>query len=102
MVVTFGSKTGHVATIPLYGHTVYAEWYATICLPQVDSELCKQNCNRRFILHHNNMSFHTAHITKEFFELNNIELLVYLPYSAELSPDDFYTLPKIKNKLRGQ
>ncbi|TLO45018.1 transposase [Acinetobacter baumannii] len=103
MVATFVSKTGHVTTIPLEGQrTVNAEWYASICLPQVVSELRKENCNRRIILHHDNASSHTAHRTKEFLEQENIELLDHPPYSPDLSPNDFYTFPKIKNKLRGQ
>ncbi|CAK1602587.1 unnamed protein product [Parnassius mnemosyne] len=103
MVATFVFKTGHVTTIPLEGQrTDNTEWYASICLPQVVSELRKENCNRRIILHHDNASSHTAHRTKEFLEQENIELLDHPPYSPDLSPNDFYTLPKIKNKLRGQ
>lgn len=31
-----------------------------------------------------------------------MELLAHPPYSPDLSPNDFYTFPKIKNQLRGQ
>ncbi|CAG5037521.1 unnamed protein product [Parnassius apollo] len=62
----------------------------------------KENCNHRIILHHDNASSHTAHRTKEFLEQENIELLDHPPYSPDLSPNDVYTFPKIKNKLRGQ
>ncbi|CAK1594748.1 unnamed protein product [Parnassius mnemosyne] len=67
----------------------------------VVSELRKENCNRRIILHHDNASSHTAHRTKEFLEQENIKLLDHPPYSPDLSPNDFYTFPKIKKKLRG-
>ncbi|CAH1965640.1 unnamed protein product [Acanthoscelides obtectus] len=32
----------------------------------------------------------------------NVELLDHPPYSPDLSLNDFFTLPKIKNGLRGQ
>ncbi|CAH2003817.1 unnamed protein product [Acanthoscelides obtectus] len=32
----------------------------------------------------------------------NVELLDHAPYSPDLSPNDFFTFPKIKNRLRGQ
>ncbi|CAH2010627.1 unnamed protein product [Acanthoscelides obtectus] len=32
----------------------------------------------------------------------NVELLDHPPHSPDLSPNDFFTLPKIKNRLRGQ
>ncbi|KAA5664127.1 hypothetical protein F3G62_31250, partial [Pseudomonas aeruginosa] len=59
---------------------------AFVC-PQVVSELRKENCNRRIILHHDNASSHIAHRTKEFLEQENIELLDHPPYSPDLSPN---------------
>ncbi|CAH1965160.1 unnamed protein product [Acanthoscelides obtectus] len=32
----------------------------------------------------------------------NVELLDHPPYSPDLNPNDFFTFPKIKNRLRGQ
>ncbi|CAH1996186.1 unnamed protein product, partial [Acanthoscelides obtectus] len=66
--------------------TVTADWYTTICLPKVITELRKINPERRIILHQD----------------NNVELLDHPPYSPHLSPNDFFTFPKIKNRLRGQ
>lgn len=103
MVATFVSKSGHVATIPLQDRrTVTADWYTTVCLPQVISVLRKTNPQRRIILHHDNASSHTARKTIEFLEQQNIELLDHPPYSPDLSPNDFFTFPRIKNGLRGQ
>ncbi|CAH1982627.1 unnamed protein product [Acanthoscelides obtectus] len=77
MVATFVSKAGHIATIPLNEQiTVTADWYTTICLPKVITELRKINPERRIILHQGNASSHTAQKTRHF--------------------------PKIKNRLRGQ
>ncbi|XP_050296406.1 histone-lysine N-methyltransferase SETMAR-like [Anthonomus grandis grandis] len=103
MVATFVSKAGHVATIPLENQqTVTADWYIAICLPKVIAELRKANPQRRIILHQDNASSHTARKTIEFLTYQNVELLDHPPYSPDLSPNDFYTFPKIKNELRGQ
>ncbi|CAH2004669.1 unnamed protein product [Acanthoscelides obtectus] len=57
MVETFVSKAGHIATIPLNEQrTVTADWYPTICLPKVITELLKINPERRIILHQGNAS----------------------------------------------
>ncbi|CAH1956157.1 unnamed protein product, partial [Acanthoscelides obtectus] len=52
---------------------------------QVITEHRKINPERRIILHQ-----------------ENVELLDHPPYSPDLSPNDFFTFPKIKNRLRGQ
>ncbi|CAH2012398.1 unnamed protein product, partial [Acanthoscelides obtectus] len=81
------SRTGHIAKIPLNEQrTVTADWYTTICLPKVITELRKINPERRIILHQDNASSHTAQKTRH----------------SDLSPNDFFTFPKIKNRLRGQ
>jgi len=103
MVASFVSKSGHVATICLEDRkTVNADWYTTICLPEVIAELRKSNSNRRIILHHDNASSHTARRTIEFLAENKIDLMDHPPYSPDLSPNDFFTFPRIKEKLRGQ
>ncbi|CAH2013435.1 unnamed protein product [Acanthoscelides obtectus] len=103
MVATFVSKAGHIATIPLNEQrTVTADWYTTICSPKVITELRKINPERRIILHQDNASSHTAQTTRQYSTEENVELLDHPPYSPDLSPNDFFTLPKIKNRLRGQ
>jgi [histone H3]-lysine36 N-dimethyltransferase SETMAR len=103
MIACFVSKTGHVASIPLEDRrTVNAEWYTTICLPTVFSELRKGNKRRRIILHQDNASSHTAQQTRTYLTTQNVELMSHPPYSPDLSPNDFFTFPKIKNQLRGQ
>lgn len=103
MVASFVSKSGHVSTVCLEDRkTVTADWYTTVCLPEVIAELRKNNPNRRIILHHDNASSHTARRTIEFLEEKNIELMDHPPYSPDLSPNDFFTFPRIKEKLRGQ
>ncbi|CAH1991582.1 unnamed protein product [Acanthoscelides obtectus] len=100
MVATFVSKAGHIAIIPLNEQiTVTADWYTTICLPKVITELGKINPERRIILHQDNASSHTAQKTRQYLTEENVELLGHPPYSPDLSPNDFFTCPKIKNRL---
>lgn len=103
MVATFVSKSGHVATVALEDQrTVNADWYTSVCLPIVFAQLRKNNPKRRIILHHDNASPHTAQRTKHYLDGEKVELLDHPPYSPDLSPNDFFTFPKTKNKLRGQ
>ncbi|CAH2008968.1 unnamed protein product [Acanthoscelides obtectus] len=75
------SRTGHIATIPLNEQrTVTEDWYTTIY----------------------NASSHTAQKTRQSLTEENVELLDHPPYNPDLSPNDFFTFPKIKNRLRGQ
>ncbi|CAH1992142.1 unnamed protein product [Acanthoscelides obtectus] len=82
--------------------TVTADWYTTICLPKVITELRKINPERKIILHQDNESSHTAQKTRQYLAEENVELLDYHPYGPDLSPSDFFTFPEIKNRLRGQ
>ncbi|CAH1956819.1 unnamed protein product [Acanthoscelides obtectus] len=103
VVATFVSKADHIATIPLNEErTVTADWYTTICLLKFITELRKMNPERRIILHEDHASSHTAQKTRQYLTEENVELLDHPPYSFDLSPNDFFTFPKIKNSLRGE
>ncbi|CAH1987157.1 unnamed protein product [Acanthoscelides obtectus] len=103
MVATFVSKAGHIATISLSEQrTVTVYWYTTICLPKVITEIRKINPKRRIMPHQDNSSLLTAQKTRQYLTEENVELLDHSPYSLDLSPNDFFTFPKIKNRLRGQ
>ncbi|CAH1988293.1 unnamed protein product [Acanthoscelides obtectus] len=103
MVATFVSKAGHIATIPLNEQrTVTADWYSAIFLPKVITELRKINPERRIILNRDNASSHTAQKTRRYLTEENVELVGHPPNSPDLSPNDFFTFSKIKNRLRGQ
>ncbi|CAH2003010.1 unnamed protein product [Acanthoscelides obtectus] len=86
MAVTFVSQAGHIAAIPL----------------NEQRTLRKISPQRRIILHQDNASSHTAQKTRQYLTEENVELLDHPPYSPDLSPNDFFTFPKIKNRLRGQ
>ncbi|CAH2006892.1 unnamed protein product [Acanthoscelides obtectus] len=103
MVATFVSKAGYIATLLLNDQgTVTADWYATICLPKVITELRKTNPERRIMLHQDNASSHTAQKTRQYLTEENVELLDHPAYSPDLNSNDFFTFSKIKNRLRGQ
>ena len=62
------------------------------------------NCveQTEIVLHHNKASCHTACQTVDFLSSNNVELMTHCPYSPDLSPNDFFLFPNIKNKIRGE
>ncbi|CAH2019332.1 unnamed protein product [Acanthoscelides obtectus] len=87
MVATFVSKAGHIAIIRLNEQrTITADWYPIICLPKVITEIRKINPEGSIILHQDNASSHTAQKTRH----------------PDLSPNDLFTFPKIRNRQRGQ
>lgn len=103
MVACFFGKSGHVATVPLDKlKTVNSEWYTTICLPKVFGELRKTNRRRQIILHQDNASSHVSIHTREFLRTQKVELMGHPPYSPDLAPNDFFSFPNIKKKMRGQ
>ncbi|CAH2016364.1 unnamed protein product, partial [Acanthoscelides obtectus] len=75
---------------------------ATFVSKAVITELRKINPERRIILHQDNASSHTAQRTRQYLTEENVELLDHPPYSPDLSPNNFVTFQKIKNRLRGQ
>ncbi|GFS34956.1 mariner transposase [Trichonephila inaurata madagascariensis] len=105
MVAKFFSYSGHIATIVLEDReTVTAEWYVTKCLPEVLEQWLPKRPKRitlGMILHHENVSAHSAQRTKDYLEAENIETLSHPLYSPGLAPRDFLLFPKIKNEMRG-
>ncbi len=55
---------------------------------------------RPFLLHHDNVSSHTAVPTLAFIGEQNMEMLPHPPYSPDLAPCDFFLFPRLKNDLR--
>lgn len=92
MVATFVGKTGHVETIELEDRrTVTAEWYTTVCLPQVIAQLRKSYSKRRIILHHDNASSHSTRQAIEYLKKEKVEILDHPPrfQSGEEAVDAF-------------
>lgn len=106
MVATFVRRSGLIATIPLQNRrTVNAEWYTTVCLPQVFSVLKQQRPKselRGISLHHDNASAHTAAQTLDFLGEEGVKLIPHPAYSPDLAPCDFFVFPRAKDRLRGR
>ncbi|KAI6648231.1 Transposase [Oopsacas minuta] len=49
-----------------------------------------------------NASSHTAKLTKNFLDVEGLELLPHPPYSPDLAPCDFWLFPKVKIYLQGK
>ncbi|CAH2000207.1 unnamed protein product [Acanthoscelides obtectus] len=90
------------ATEVIRSRSVSKKMVATFVSKAVITELRKINPERRIILHQDNASSHTTQKTRQYLTEENVELLDHPPYSPDLSPNDFFTFPKIKNRLRGQ
>ncbi|CAH2008836.1 unnamed protein product [Acanthoscelides obtectus] len=89
-------------TKAIRSRSVSKKMVATFVSKAVITELRKIIPDRRIILHQDNASSHTAQKTRQYLTEENVELLDHPPYSPDLSPNDFFTFPKIKNRLRGQ
>ncbi len=57
---------------------------------------------RRFLIHHDNTSPHTADDTQLLMEKWGMKILDHPPYSPDLTPCDFSFFPKLKADLRGR
>ena len=105
MVASFFCAVGHVATVPLETQrTVNAEWYCTVCIPQVLENWSRRRPKtgtRGLLWHHDNASAHTAARTQDFLQERSIRLLPHPPYSPDLAPCDFFLFPNVKDKIRG-
>ncbi|CAH2000276.1 unnamed protein product [Acanthoscelides obtectus] len=96
------SRSASKKMVATFQINVTADWYTTICLPKLITELRKINPERRIILHQDNAGSHTAQKTRQYLTEENVELLDHPACSPDLSPNGFFIFPKIKNRLRGQ
>lgn len=102
MVASFFTRTGHVATVALpLKSTLNAEWYTTICLPEVLRKVREKRPRGKILFHHDNARPHIADRTTNYLTQEGVELLKPPTYSPDLSPCDFFLFPTIKNKMRG-
>ncbi|CAH2002958.1 unnamed protein product, partial [Acanthoscelides obtectus] len=86
LLSVFGNKAPHQSTI--------SHWYGEFKLTQENVAAV-----RKLIIEsrHVTLNEQRTYLTEE-----NVELLDHPPHSSDLSPNDFFTFPKIKNRLRGQ
>ena len=55
-----------------------------------------------WFLLHDNAPAHWSVLVKDFLTNNNVTILQQLPQSPDLSPADFYLLPRLKSTLKGR
>ena len=58
--------------------------------------------NNSWILHHDNAPAHTALSVREFLATKQITVLEHSTCSLDLTPNDFFLFPKIKEILKGR
>jgi len=103
MTACFFGYTGHVVIVALEDRKIVnTDWYTTIYLAEVINKLRRTNRNCRIIFHHDNANYHTACQTVNFLSSNNVELMTHCSCSPDLSLNDFFLFPNIKNKMRGE
>lgn len=101
VVASFFGRKGHIASVAseLKG-TVNAEWYHTICLPEVFRKVREKQPNGQIFLHHDNAKRQIADRIGEYLTQEGVKLLNPPTYSPDLTPCDFFLFPKIKDKMR--
>lgn len=106
MVAIFFRRAGLIAAVPLEERrTVNAEWYSTVCLPKVFTELENERPHtglRGIMLHHDNAPAHTAADTLDFLHDRRVQLVTHPAYSPDLAPCDFFLFPTVKKSMRGK
>lgn len=106
MAAVFFRRCGILPPVLLQeGGTVTANWYCTVCLPQVLQALALERPKTRdrgIFLHQDNAPAHSARVTQEFLASTQLTLLPHPPYSPDLAPADFFLFSKIKKNLKGK
>ena len=53
------------------------------------------------LFHHDSAPAHSSRVVREFVPEFRWEMFPHLPYSPDLTPSDFFLLPKLKDSLKG-
>jgi len=86
------------------GKTVNAEFYKGEMdrfLKRIQPVLPSAFCSRDFFLFHDNAPTHIAVSVCQFLTPKNVTTLYHLAYSPDLSPPDYFVVPRLKMKLKG-
>jgi histone-lysine N-methyltransferase SETMAR len=105
MLIIFFDSQGveHKKFVP-EGKTVNAEFYKGVMdrlLKRIQRVRPAAFCSRDFFLLHDNAPAHKAASVCQFLTPKNVTTLYQPPYSPDLSPPDYFLLPKLKMKLKG-
>ncbi|KAI6658803.1 Transposase [Oopsacas minuta] len=106
MYTIFFSSHGIVLQLPCEsGKAVIATFFTEQVLPNLIKNIEKYRPitgTRGMKILINNASSHTANLTKNFLDVEGLELLPHLAYSPDLAPCDFWLFPKLKIYLQGK
>ncbi|KAI6646050.1 Transposase [Oopsacas minuta] len=106
MYTIFFSSHGIVLQLPCEsGKAVTATFFTEQVLPNLIKNIEKyrpKTGTRGMKILIDNASFHTAKLTKDFLDVEGLELLPHPPYSPDLAPCDFSLFLKLKIYLQGK
>jgi transposase len=57
--------------------------------------------NQSWVLHHDNAPAHSSFLVRNFLAKNKMTVVPQPPYSADLTPANFFLFPKLKSTLKG-
>ena len=80
------------------GHTVTGRFYKNNVLKKVKEFYNKKRPSKGWSgvhLLHDNASSHKCEVVKSFLASENVKVLNHLPYSPDLSPCDFFLIPRL-------
>ena len=101
----FFNSSGPVIQVPCpSGHTVTGRFYKNSVLKKVKEFYKKKRPSKGWSgvhLLHDNASSHKCEVVKSFLASEKVKVLNHPPYSPDLSPGDFFLLPRLKKKLSG-
>ena len=101
----FFNSRGPVIQVPCpSGHTVTGQFYKNSVLKKVKEFYNKKRPSKGWSgvhLLHDNASSHKCEVVKSFLASEKVKLLNHPPYSADLSPCDFFLFPRLKKMLSG-
>ena len=101
----FFNSSGPVVQVPCpSGHTVSVWFYKNSVLKKVKAVYNKKRPSKGWSgvhLLHDNASSHKCEVVKSFLASEKVKVLNHPPYSPDLSPCDFFLLPRLKKMLSG-
>ena len=85
--------------------TVTADWcvhHSLSKIPQAWRKRRSQTGVRGLLLHHDNVSAHTAAETLDFLPASDVQLVTHPPYSPDIAPCDCFLFHSVKRQLKGK
>ena len=106
LYASFLNSSGPVVQVPCpAGHTVTGRFYKNSVLTKVKEFYNKKRPSKGWSgvhLLHDNVSSHKCEVVKSFFLASEkMKVLNHPRYSPDLSPNDFFLFPRLKQMLSG-